>query len=124
MVKKSVESATQQATRLLDKWSRLAQSHIATSGGCSCGGSHPNLRVQDFEQDILDHLFAKYAGDDEIAPLLRKHAGSDPNAGVLSHLLRAIAEGEGPASGPAKQQLLAELARSLDSFEQLHRGYG
>lgn len=120
---KSMGSIVQEATRLLDKWARLAQSHIATGGGCSRGGSHVNLRVQDFEQDILDHLYAKYAADEEVASLLRKRAGNDSGAGSVSDLLRAVAEESPLSCAGGRQQLFADLARSLDSFEQLHHGH-
>jgi hypothetical protein len=63
-----------------------------------------NLRVQDFEQDILEYL--------------RSRHGDACGARSIADLLAGIAR-ERPAGAKA---LLADLARSLDSFEQQHSG--
>lgn len=100
-------SAAVEATRLLGKWTKLAQGHVMFGGGCSCGVGFANLRLADFEPQILDYLKTKH--------------GVAGFAGV-AELLRSIA-----TQGDAKEQgsrlaLLADLDRSLDSFDELHRG--
>ena len=98
-------SAAFEATRLLGRWTRLAQGHVVFGSGCSCGAGFANLRLQDFEPQILDYLGTKHR--------VTGHA-------TIADLLRAIAaRGKGSADSA---QLLADLARSLDSFDELHRG--
>lgn len=109
----------EQAARLLGEWDRLSHAHVAAGGGCSCGHGGAMLRLQDFEQDILDHLRAKYraAGGDDVLGLLRGERDG------ISALLHALAEGRdetGDAEG--RTALLADLARSIQSFDRLHRG--
>jgi hypothetical protein len=94
-----------EATRLLGKWTKLAQGHVVFGAGCSCGVGFTNLRLQDFEPQILDYLKTKHG--------IAGFAG-------IADLLRSIAtKGEG---GGEQLALLADLGRSLDSFEELHRG--
>ena len=95
-------SAAVEATRLLGKWTRLAQGHVVFGAGCSCGVGIANLRLADFEPQILDYLKTKH--------------GVAGFAGV-AELLRSIAKGE----GDKQLALLADLERSLDSFDELHR---
>jgi len=116
-------SAALEATRLLGRWTKLAQGHVMFGAGCSCGVGAGSVRPQDFEQQILDYLHAKYvkAGNAAIVALLRERARYRPaEAGSMTALLRAIAT-QGREDGE-QLALLADLARSLDSFEELHRG--
>ena len=71
--------------------------------GCSCGVG-VGVRLQDFEPQILDYLRAKHG---------------DTGHTAITELLRAIATQD---SGKESGALLADLARSLDSFDELHRG--
>ena len=93
-----------QALRLLGAWNRLAQGHVALSAGCSCGVGVSNLRVQDFEEDILEFLRGRHGAlgiGERIADVLTTIARDNPpNAGAL----------------------LADLERSLASFEAQHSG--
>lgn len=97
-------SAAVEATRLLGKWSKLAQGHVMFGAGCSCGVGIANLRLADFEPQILDYLKTKH--------------GIAGFAGVAD-LLRSIAT---KGDAPGKLELLADLERSLESFEELHGG--
>ena len=99
-----VFSAAVEATRLLGKWTKLAQGHVAFGAGCSCGAGVPGLRLQDFEPQILDYLTTKH--------------GTSGFAGVPDLLRSIVKQGEGNERLP----LLADLERSLDSFDELHRG--
>ncbi len=92
------------ALRLLGAWRRIAQGHVALSTGCSCGVGVSNLRVQDFEQDILDFLGGRH-GD-----AYRKASIAD----LLGDIART---NDAKASG-----LLQDLERSIESFEQQHSG--
>jgi hypothetical protein len=91
-----------QAIQLLGQWNRIAGGHVALAAGCSCGVAVPNVRVQDFEEQILDFLHGR-------------HGGSWKS---IADLLGAIARGS-EAAGPA---ILQDLQRTLESFEQQHSG--
>ena len=95
-------SAAVEATRLLGKWTRLAQGHLVFGAGCSCGAGFANLRLADFEPQILDYLKTR-------------HTVGEING--VADLLRSIAKGE----GDKQLALLADLERSIDSFDELHR---
>ena len=96
-------SAAVEATRLLGKWTRLAQGHVMFGAGCSCGLG-VGLGVADFEPQILDYLKTKH--------------GVGGFAGVPDLLRSIVKEG----AGEERLALLADLSRSLDSFEELHGG--
>lgn len=118
------QEAALEATRLLGKWAKLAQGHVVFAAGCSCGAGPGNVRLQDFEQQILDYLDARYraSGDTAVTDLLRGGGGYRAGeSGSVVELLRSIAAQ--PASGASTGwlPLLADLRRSLESFEELHR---
>jgi hypothetical protein len=95
-----------EATRLLGKWTKLAQGHVTFGSGCSCGAG-VGMRLQDFEQQILEFLHGRHG---------------DSGHAAITDLLRAIATQDSGKDESARLALLADLARSLDSFEELHRG--
>jgi hypothetical protein len=104
---KSKRDARLEAVQLLGKWTRLAQGHVLIgAGGCSCGLAAGSLRIEDFEQQILDYLRARY-----------REAGK---AERIATLLQSIAQ---PAARDAGESLalLADLDRTLESFGELHR---
>ena len=90
------------ALQLLGQWNRISGGHIALSAGCSCGVAVPGVRVQDFEEQILEYLHGRHGGGWK----------------SVTDLLGAIARGAEPA-GPA---ILQDLQRTLESFEQQHSG--
>ena len=98
-------SAALEATRLLGKWTKLAQGHVMFGSGCSCGVGFVNLRLADFEPQILDYLKTKHGvrGFADIPDLLRTIAKEEEKSG-------------------SRLALLTDLSRSLDSFDELHRG--
>jgi len=113
-----------EAMQLLGQWTSLGQAHVLLGGGCSCGLAAGSLRLEEFEQQILDFLHDKYraAGNDAVTQLLRQRAGYAPaKSGSVSALLRSIAAQ--PADEQAGEWLpvLADLKRTLDSFDELHR---
>jgi hypothetical protein len=105
--RKPARDARIEALQLLGRWTSLGQAHVLMGGSCSCGMAGASIRVEDFEQQILDYLRAKY-----------------PQAGKsdrMAALLQSIAK---PANGDAAAEwlaLLADLKRTLDSFDELHR---
>jgi hypothetical protein len=72
--------------------------------GCSCGVGMAGLRLADFEPQMIDYLKAKH--------------GVGGFAGIPD-LLRSIATRKEAERG--ELALLADLERSLDSFDELHR---
>jgi hypothetical protein len=112
-----------QAVRLLGRWTRIAQGHLVFGSGCSCGPGFGTLRMQDFEQHILDFLHSRHGTEVAVAALLRQRAGFVAGeAGSFADLLRAIAARR--AEVPAKMQsaLLADIERIIESFEEQHPG--
>ena len=109
-------SAAVEATRLLGRWTKLAQGHVMFGSGCSCGVG-VGVRLQDFEQQILDHLHARHG-----AAAVERAGYRQGEAGNVAALLRAIAT-QAAVEQPAGQlALLADLERTIDSFDELHRG--
>jgi len=110
--------------QLLGQWTSLGQAHVLLGGGCSCGLAAGSLRLEEFEQQILDFLHDKYraSGSGTVTDLLRERAGYAPaKSGSVAALLRAIAgEPAGERTGEWLP-LLADLKRTLDSFDELHR---
>jgi hypothetical protein len=109
-------SAAVEATRLLGKWTRLAQGHVMFGAGCSCGVG-VGVRLQDFEQQILDFLHARHG-----AAALERAGYRQGEAGSVTALLRAIATQSAIERSAGRIALLADLERSIDSFDELHRG--
>jgi len=93
-----------EALRLLGKWQQLAAGHVLLAAGCSCGVAATSVAVRDYERDILDFLRARHV----------EAAAAQGIAPLLSAIAR---QGEKADLG-----LLADLERSFDSFESLHRG--
>ena len=100
-------SAALEATRLLGRWTKLAQGHVMFGSGCSCGVGFGSLRLQDFERQILEFLRGRH-GDSG-------HVG-------IPDLLRAIATQDSGKDSSPQLALLADIERSPDSFDELHRG--
>jgi hypothetical protein len=93
-----------EAMRLLGKWQRVSAGHVVFGAGCSCGSEGASVRVSDFEQDILGFLQGRH----------RRSAAS------IADMLSSMAREKAPV--PDALELLEDLERSLDSFEQVHRG--
>jgi hypothetical protein len=113
-----------EAMQLLGQWTSLGQAHVLLGGGCSCGLAAGSLRLDEFEQQILDFLHDKYraSGNEAVTQQLRERAGYAPaKSGSVAALLRSI--GAETAGDRASEWLavLADLKRTLDSFDELHR---
>ena len=110
--------------QLLGQWTSLGQAHVLLGGGCSCGLAAGSLRLEEFEQQILDFLHDKYraSGNEAVTELLRERGGYAPSkSGSVAALLRSMAAAS--AGDPTREWLpvLADLKRTLDSFDELHR---
>lgn len=108
--KNAAPSAAFEATRLLGRWMKLAQGHVMFGSGCSCGIAFGSLRLQDFEEQILEFLRGKHG---------------DSGHATIPNLLRSIAtrdSGKAENAGSRHLALLADLARSIESFDELHHG--
>jgi hypothetical protein len=93
-----------EAIRLLGLWQRLASGHVRLAGGCACGVSGTSVQIQDYEQDILGFLRGRHGC----------------SAASLGALLTELGRQRG--GGAAELALLADLERSLSSFEEMHLG--
>jgi hypothetical protein len=88
------------AVELLGRWTRLAQGHVPLGAGCSCGAPALTVRMADLERDVLYYIGIRY-------PAARSTSS-------IADLLR------GMAAAP-DENVLADLERSLESFEEMHR---
>ena len=114
-----------EATRLLGKWTRASSGHVSLGARCSCGfmPTAGNIQLQDFEIQILDYLFAKHGTADPRVMALRERAGYRPGeTGSITGLLRAIATESPGHTAEFELAMLSDLNRSIESFEELHRG--
>jgi hypothetical protein len=102
-----------EALRLLGKWSSLARGHVALAAGCSCGVGVSNLRVADFEDQILDYLQTRHSASSRACELLKESRD-------LGDLLRALAQRT--RRDKVVTLLLADIERTLASFEEQHGG--
>ena len=115
----SSEAPAVRAIRLVGKWTRAAQGHVGLSGlPCSCGAGFVAVGVADFEQHLLDYLYDRHRADGDVAALFGAAGYREGASGSLTQLLRALAGG---TLAPQKAEvLLADVERSVDSFETVH----
>lgn len=93
-----------EAVRLLGRWTALARRHVPLGAGCACGPGLAGVQLSDFESQVLEFLRSRHGGI---------------SSSGIADLLSGIARGESPVSAPGP--LLADLARTLDSFDEVHR---
>jgi hypothetical protein len=94
------------AVRLLGRWTELARRHVPLGAGCACGPGFAGMQLGDFESQVLEFLRSRHDG-----------VSSSGIAGMLAD----IAKGESAVPAGEQGALLADLARTLDSFDQMHR---
>ena len=83
---------------------------------CSFATPAGSVRLQDFEQQLLDYLHHKHAGDSAFTEMLKAQAGYvEGQRGSVAELLQGKA---------LSAQLLADIERSVESFEEMHRRHG
>jgi hypothetical protein len=111
------------AQRLLETWDRLGRAHMMIGAGCSCGTGGVVVALEDFEQDIADYLQAeaeRLERQDVLTYLAQQ--GREGELWSISKLLIGLAQptGSGSSDAGGRYFLLERLARTLNSFEQLH----
>lgn len=95
------------AVQLLGRWTQLARQHVVTGSGCACGPGFGGLQMQDFEEQLLDYL--------------RTRHGTAVIGRSIPEVLRGFTGSESGIPHPAQKALLADLERSLESFDEVHR---
>ena len=108
----------QQADRLADLWNRLSAQHIAL--GCSCSMSGLSVKLEDFEHDIADYLWAESERWDqaEVEAFLLVPGPIASQDQAVRSLLHRLASGE--ASQAVADWLLQRLTKTLESYAKLH----
>ena len=96
-------STTLLAVRLLGRWTQLGQLHVPLGSGCACGPGFEALPLRDIEQQLLDHLLTKH----------------DAKGESVEAILKGLAKEKDISTG--KNSMLADIERSLDSVDELHR---
>lgn len=113
------------ASRLLLLWNDLARQHVSMGGGCACGIGGVTVRLEDFEHDIADYLYAEAErlGNADVLALLSRHINMDePAPDEISKVLTTLASTDEPAPVAVADWLLTRLDRTLTSFARLHGG--
>lgn len=108
----------EQAARLSGLWNRLSAQHIAL--GCSCLMGGVSVRLEDFERDIADYLWAESErlGETAVAAFLLAPGPIATQDKAIRLVLERLEAGE--AEPPVAQWLLARLSRSIESYASLH----
>lgn len=115
----TVDDATRnQAARLSGLWDRLSVQHIAL--GCSCLMGGVSVRLEDFERDIADWLWAESErlGQPAVTAFLLAPGPIDTQDKAVRQTLVRLEAGE--AEPAAAQWLLERLTRSIESYARLH----
>lgn len=94
------------AVRLLGRWTELARRHVPLGAGCACGPGLAGVKLADFESQVLDYLRSRHGG---------------VSSSGIAELLSGIAKGESAVPAAERDALLADLARTLESFDEVHR---
>lgn len=113
------------ASRLLLLWNDLARQHVSMGGGCACGIGGVTVRLEDFEHDIADYLYAEAErlGNHEVLALLARHIQlENPAPDEISNVLKALASTDDPVPETVAQWIVTRLDRTLTSFARLHGG--
>ncbi len=112
------DALVEQAARLSRLWNRLSVQHIAL--GCSCLMGGVSVRLEDFERDIADYLWAESErlGEAAVAAFLLAPGPIATQDRAIRQILERLEAGE--AEPPVAQWLLARLTRSIESYASLH----
>lgn len=119
-----LQNEIEAAARLLSAtWARLGSLHKMIGGGCSCGVGGIVLGLADFEQDIGDYLRnegEQYQRRDVLA--LLDHDARIGDHWSIAKLLTGLADPTASVDPAAARFIIERLTRTLQSFEDLHRG--
>jgi hypothetical protein len=111
-------SLLRQSVHLIDLWNRLSNQHIVL--GCSCVMGGVSVRLEDFERDIADYLWAESArlGQTEVEAFLLENGPIESLDQAVRTILARLQAGE--ASQEVTQWLLSRLTKTIESYAQLH----
>jgi hypothetical protein len=115
----AVDDATRaEAARLAGLWNRLSTQHIAL--GCSCLMGGVSVRLEDFERDIADWLWAESErlGEAAVAAFLLAPGPIAAQDKAVRLILSRLEAGE--ADPPVAGWLLTRMTRSIESYASLH----
>ncbi|MDO8778648.1 MAG: hypothetical protein Q7K57_60010 [Burkholderiaceae bacterium] len=107
-----------EAARLSGLWGRLSAQHIAL--GCSCLMGGVSVRLEDFELDIADWLWAESErlGETAVTAFLLAPGPINTQDKAVRLILARVEAGEAdPASA---QWLLTRMTRTIESYARLH----
>ena len=113
------------ASRLSLLWNDLARQHVSMGGGCACGIGGVTVRLEDFEHDIADYLYAEAERSDkhEVLALLSRHIQlENPAPDEINNVLKALANTDDPVPEAVAEWVVTRLDRTLTSFARLHGG--
>lgn len=107
-----------QASRLAHLWNRLATLHIAL--GCSCLMGGVSVRLEDFERDIADWLWAESErlGQPEVVAFLLAPGPIETQDKAVRLILERLERGE--AESAVADWLLQRMTKSIESYAKLH----
>ena len=120
-----VDDVAAQADQLLALWNSLSMRHVALGGACACGTGGLNLRLEDFELDIVDHLHdaAAHCEEPAVAAWGQAALRAVAEVGEVQRLAGLLADVQHPRAPPeVAEWLLPRLARMLHSYAELHGG--
>lgn len=107
-----------QAAYLAELWNRLSAQHIAL--GCSCYVGGLSVRLEDFERDIADYLWAESEryGQKEVEQFLLAPGPITEQdravRGILERLELGLCQEE------VAQWLLPRMTKTIESYAKLH----
>ena len=114
----AVDTAREEAARLSGLWNRLSAQHIALSCSCLMGGV--SVRLEDFERDIADYLWAESErlGEAAVEAFLLAPGPIETQDKAVRLILGRLEAGE--ADSASAQWLLTRMTRTIESYARLH----
>jgi hypothetical protein len=111
-------TAQLQAAKLAHLWNRLSAQHIAL--GCSCLMGGVSVRLEDFELDIADWLWAESErlGQPAVAAFLLAPGPIEKQDKAVRLILERLEAGE--ATQEVADWLLTRMTKSIESYAKLH----
>jgi len=113
-----MDSTSAQAAKLAHLWNRLSAQHIAL--GCSCLMGGVSVRLEDFERDIADWLWAESErlGQPDVAAFLLAPGPIEAQDKAVRLTLERLEAGEADAA--VADWLLTRMTKSIESYAKLH----
>jgi hypothetical protein len=107
-----------QAAYLSGLWNRMAGQHVAL--GCSCTMSGLSVKLEDFELDIADYLWAESErlGQSEVVAFLLAPGPIASQDQAIRSILRRLEEDE--IGEAITDWLLPRMTKTIESYAKLH----